>query len=58
MKKENSIVNQALITAFLVVGVTAVSAVAFEYSGEIQLKFGSDGIQLQVDGQDKTKSLE
>lgn len=58
MEKSRNIFNLAFITAFLVVGIVAVSAVAFKYSGNLQLKFGADGIQLQIRGQEDVKRLE
>lgn len=45
--------NQALIVVFLVVGGIAIAAVACNYAGDIQLKFGSDGIHLQINGAKK-----
>jgi hypothetical protein len=42
-------VNQTLSCVFLVVGVIALSAVAFNYPGSVHLKFGTDGIQLEMD---------
>ncbi|GAB4232516.1 MAG: hypothetical protein Kow00121_60670 [Elainellaceae cyanobacterium] len=50
MEKPNLTLNQTLISAFLVVGAIVISAVAFNYVGSINLKFGADGIQVQVDG--------
>lgn len=57
MERSKNVFNQAITTAFLVVGMIAISAVAFKYSGDIQLKLGPDGIQLQITGQNDTKSL-
>jgi hypothetical protein len=50
MEKPKLTLNQTLTSAFLVVGAIVISAVAFNYSGKIQLKFGADGMQVQVDG--------
>lgn len=58
MERSKNVFNQAITTAFLVVGMIAISAVAFKYSGDIQLKLGPDGIQLQITGQNDTKSRE
>jgi len=41
---------QTFVTAFIVLGIIAVCAVAFNYPGAISLKFGADGIQLEMDG--------
>lgn len=50
MEKPNLTLNQTLVSAFVVIGAIVIAAVAFDYAGNIQLKFGADGIQLQVDG--------
>lgn len=52
MKNSRNFVNQAFVTAFLVIGAVAISGVVFNYSGKLQIKFGADGIQLQLSGQD------
>lgn len=57
MERSKNVFNQAITTAFLVVGMITISAVAFKYSGDIQLKLGPDGIQLQITGQNDTKPL-
>lgn len=46
--------SHVLISAFIVVGAIVISAVAFNYAGSINLKFGTDGIQVQVDGGEKS----
>lgn len=46
--------GQVLISAFIVVGAIIISAVASDYAGSINLKFGADGIQVQVDGGEKS----
>ena len=51
MKKPANFINQALV----IVGVVAVSAVVFQYSGKIQLKLGSDGINLQINADDSSR---
>jgi hypothetical protein len=58
MQKSKNLFNQAFVAAFLVTGAVAVVAVARDYSGSIQLKFGADGIQLQITGQDNDKRLD
>lgn len=50
MERQKSSVHQAFSTALVVVGAVAICAVGFNYSGKIQVKLGSDGLQLQVEG--------
>lgn len=50
MEKPKSTLNQAVVSIFIVVGAVVIAAVAFDYTGKIQLRLGSDGVQLQVDG--------
>lgn len=54
MEKPRLTLNQTLVSAFIVVGAIVISAVAFNYAGSINLKFGADGIQVQVDGGEKS----
>jgi hypothetical protein len=54
VEKPRANLNQALVSAFIVVGAIVISAVAFNYAGSINLKFGADGIQVQVDGGDRS----
>lgn len=54
MEKPRNTLNQTVVSVFIVVGAIVISAVAFNYTGKIQLKFGADGIQVQVDGAGKT----
>jgi hypothetical protein len=54
MEKHRGIFNQMVIAIFLAVSVIALSAITFNYAGKIQLTFGSDGLQLQIDGGEKT----
>ena len=54
MEKPRLTLNQTLVSAFIVVGAIVISAVAFNYAGSINLKFGADGIQVQVDGASKS----
>lgn len=54
MERPRITLNQTLVSAFLVVGAIVISAVAFNYAGSINLKFGADGIQVQVDGGEKS----
>ncbi|HEY9663964.1 MAG TPA: hypothetical protein V6C65_36400 [Allocoleopsis sp.] len=42
--------SQTFVSVFLVIGAIVVSAIVFDYSGDLQLKIGADGIQIQVDG--------
>ncbi|MBD0264238.1 MAG: hypothetical protein ICV78_16360 [Tolypothrix sp. Co-bin9] len=58
MQKSKNFFNQAFVTAFLVTGAIAVTAVIVQYSGNIQLKFGADGIQLQITGHNDVNSLD
>lgn len=50
MEKPKITINQALVSAFIVVGAIAIAAVASNYSGNLQLKLGADGIQLGING--------
>ena len=54
MEKPRLTLNQTLVSAFVVVGAIVISAIAFNYAGSISLKFGADGIQVQVDGGEKS----
>jgi hypothetical protein len=54
MDKNRITLNQTISSAFIVVGAIVISAVAFNYAGSISLKFGADGIQVQVDGGDRS----
>lgn len=54
MEKTRFTLNQTLVSAFLVIGAIVISAIAFNYSGDVQLKFGADGIQVQINGEDKS----
>lgn len=54
MEKFRPTLNQTLVSAFVVIGAIVISAVAFNYAGSINLRFGADGIQVQVDGGDKS----
>lgn len=54
MEKPKNTLNQTVISIFIVVGAIVVTAIAFNYSGKIQLKFGPSGVELQVDGGAKT----
>ena len=53
MEKQKFNLNQTLTTAIIVVGAVVAVTVAFNYSGDVQLKFGADGISLQIDGGEK-----
>lgn len=48
MEKSKITVHQTLASVFLVIGAIAVFAVAFNYSGKIQVKFGTEGVYLQI----------
>lgn len=50
MEKPKYSLNWMFATAFVVVGSVAALAIAFNYPGDIQLRFGTEGIQLDVDG--------
>jgi hypothetical protein len=50
MNSTKATLNHALVSAFLAVGAIVISAVVSDYSGKIDVSFGSDGIQVQVDG--------
>jgi hypothetical protein len=54
MEKTKLTLSQTLASAFVIVGAIVISAVAFNYAGSINLKFGADGIQVQVDGASKS----
>lgn len=54
MERPKLTLNQTLVSAFFVIGAIVISAVAFNYSGDIQLKFGADGIQVGVEGGEKS----
>lgn len=45
--------SQVCVSAFALVGVIALGAIFSNYSGEIQFKFGVEGIQLHLDGTPK-----
>lgn len=45
----------AVFGAFGIVGTTAVLAVSSNYPGKLQLKFGADGISLQIEGAPMSK---
>lgn len=51
MEKPKYSLNQMFVAAFVVVGSVASLAIAFNYSGNIQLRFGTEGIQLDIDGE-------
>lgn len=46
-------IQSTIIVACLVAGVVATSAIAANYAGRVQLRFGADGIQVQVDGRNE-----
>lgn len=50
MQKPRFTINQTVITAFAIAGSIALTAIVSNYSGNLQLKFGADGIQLQIVG--------
>lgn len=50
MEKPGFNLNQAVVTALAVVGLVALGAVIFNYTGQLQLKLGADGIQLEING--------
>jgi hypothetical protein len=49
MEKPKNTLNQTVVSVFIVVGAIVISAVAFNYTGKIQLNF-ADWIQVEVDG--------
>ena len=42
--------NETFLSALLVVGAIVLCAIAFKYSGRIQLGIGSNGVQMVIDG--------
>jgi hypothetical protein len=54
MEKPRLTLNQTLVSAFFVVGAIVISAVVFNYAGSISMKFGADGIQVEIDGGEKS----
>lgn len=48
-----AVYSHSVIAVFLAIGCIAVSAIAFNYAGSIQLKIGGNGIQLQINRQTK-----
>lgn len=50
VEKPKFAINQTVIAAFVIVGSIALTAIVSNYSGNLQLKFGADGIQLQIAG--------
>lgn len=50
--KDRFTLGQTLTVAFLAIGAIAVSAIVCNYAGNIELKFGADGIHFQVGGGD------
>lgn len=48
MKKSQITVHQTFASVFLVIGAIAVFAVAFDYSGKIEVKLGAEGVHLQI----------
>jgi hypothetical protein len=52
MKNSRYAFNHIFLGAFLVIGAVAVSAMFLKYSGDVQIKFGVDGIQLHLTGKD------
>ncbi|HYX16618.1 MAG TPA: hypothetical protein VE944_20065 [Nostoc sp.] len=58
LSSKDLLVNQVFVTAFLVAGIVATSAIAFKYPGDIQFRLGTDGIQLQINVQKDSNRLE
>lgn len=58
MKRNITFVQPAIITLGIVGSIAAggivIFAIASDYPGSINLRFGADGIQVQVDGSGKT----
>jgi len=50
MGKRILTINQVLLAVLFVVGAIALTAMASDYAGKIQLKVGPDGVQLEIDG--------
>ena len=51
MDKNTHSINKVLVTAFITVGIVAVIAVIFKYPGKIEINFGSNGINLQINAE-------
>jgi hypothetical protein len=43
-------IHQILVIAFVVIGTIALSAIFSNYAGSVQVRIGSDGIHLEMDG--------
>ncbi|MEM7581302.1 MAG: hypothetical protein AAF316_15960 [Cyanobacteria bacterium P01_A01_bin.80] len=48
MRRSKSTLNNTVVSVVAAISLVALSAVVFEYSGNIDLRFGSEGIQLKI----------
>lgn len=52
MRKLRPTLNDTVVSVVAAISLVALSAVVFQYSGNIDLKFGSEGIQLKINHSD------
>jgi hypothetical protein len=55
MKGKNFSVTHVLVSALIVCGCIGVSAMAFRYSGKIDIRLGPEGIVFRIDGAETAK---